>query len=230
MRSEKFVAGPRRNINSLDYWNRRFVTGDWARLDGHQQTRSFAEAQVPLYGLPRDFAGSLCDFGCGAGDAFPVYKAAFPRASLTGIDFSAGAIELARERHGSIAAFVCGDIRAVPRFDVIVCSNVLEHIEDDLGLARQLRERCGTLLLVVPYREQNLIDEHLRAYDEHSFDALNPVRHDVFCARGWSEFGLDLYWHIHAKNIARAVVRRRLRRRKQQVIFEFGQLSNAPHS
>lgn len=217
----------RENVNSAEYWNNRFGTGDWARLGGFNQTHWFAEAQVRHYGLERTFAGSLCDFGCGAGDAFPVYRHAFPSSTLVGVDFAADGIELATQRYGGIARFVCGDIASVPVVDVIVCSNVIEHIEDDVGLARRLLERCARLLVIVPYRERNLISEHLRSYDEHSFDALSPLRHRIFNTRGWSEYGLELYWDVYAKNLPRAALGRPLRRRKRQILFEFRGFASA---
>ena len=215
------MVSSRENVNSAEYWNHRFGTGDWARLGGFHQTQWFAQAQVGHYGIDMTFAGSLCDFGCGAGDAFPVYSRAFPSATLIGVDFAADGIELAKQRYGKLAQFVCGDIAQVPVVDVIVCSNVIEHIEDDVALARQLLQRCARLLVVVPYRERDLISEHLRSYDEHSFDALSPLRYKIFTTRGWSEYGLELYWDIYAKNVPRALLRRPLRVRNRQILFEF---------
>lgn len=217
----------RENVNSAEYWNHRFGTGDWARLGGFHQSRWFAEAQVRHYGMDKAFAGTLCDFGCGAGDAFPVYRREFPSARLVGVDFAADGIDLAKQRYGELAEFICGDITRVPVVDVIVCSNVIEHIEDDVALARQLLERCARLLVVVPYRERDLISEHLRSYDEHSFDALSPLRHKIFTTKGWSEYGLELYWDIYAKNLPRALLRRSLRERKRQILFEFRGLGSA---
>ena len=96
------------NINTKDYWNSRFGTGDWESKGGFSQTRAFAESQVLHFGLPEDFSGTLCDFGCGAGDAFPVYRVTYPNAKLIGVDFSSKAIQLCREKYSSIAEFIKG--------------------------------------------------------------------------------------------------------------------------
>ena len=122
-------------VNSEEYWNFRFGSGDWSAKAGFSQTEGFASSQVGRFGLGRDFRGSLCDFGCGAGDSFPIYRAAFPEAKLFGVDFSKEAIALCKSRFEALATFACGGIDAVPHCDVIVCSNVLEHLDDDVGTA-----------------------------------------------------------------------------------------------
>ena len=212
-----------KNINTVDYWDMRFGSGDWAEKGGYTQTRMFAEAQLPLLHIPSDFSGSICDFGCGAGDAFPVYHKAWPQAKLLGMDFSAEAIRLCAERYGQIAEFVCGDASAVPQVDIIICSNVLEHLDDDAGVVVQLLNKCKSLYVVVPYREQPLHGEHVRAYDENSYSKFTVARTVVFKSRGWTEFGLRSLARIYIGNALSLLMRQPIRRRNYQILF---QLSN----
>ena len=209
------------NVNTREYWDRRFAQGDWERKGGFTQTALFAHSQIPFIDLPASFSGSLCDFGCGAGDAFPVYRAAFPKAELIGVDFSLDAIRLCEERHGRIANFVCGDHCAVPKTDVVIASNVLEHISDDEEVARQLSRNCRTLYVIVPFDEEIVPGgEHLRSYTRRSFASLAPTRSIVFPARGWSEFGNDLWTGIHLKNLIRPLLGRKRRKRAMQIMFQ----------
>ena len=80
------------NINTKEYWDRRFSTEDWENKSGRQQTRSFAEEQCKRLDVPKSFNGVITDFGCGLGDAMPVYKKFFPQAVLRGYDLSTEAI------------------------------------------------------------------------------------------------------------------------------------------
>lgn len=214
------------NINTQGYWNQRFGSGDWAEKGGCTQTRQFAEAQVRYFNLSREFSGSLCDFGCGAGDAFPVYREAFPEAVLYGVDFSEDAIRLCRARYGQMVTFVSGNAGDIPYVDVIICSNVLEHVDDDSAIVEDLLNRCKRLFVIVPYRERRLIEEHVRAYTDNSFAQFLPVRMKVFFARGWSVLGKDLWIGVYLKNVVRWLVGRPLRYQNKQILFEFkGRLS-----
>ena len=211
-------------VNSEQYWNSRFGSGDWSAKGGLSQTEAFAESQVKRFHLGTGFRGSLCDFGCGAGDSFPVYRAAFPDARLFGVDFSRDAIELCQTRFGELAVFVCGDASVVPECDVIVCSNVLEHVEDDVGTATVLRGRCRKLFVIVPYRERPLCVEHRRAYDESSFQSLHPIRTEVFDSPGWSDKGWKGFLRIHGLNPLRVLMGRPPHRRRLQILYEFAGL------
>jgi SAM-dependent methyltransferase len=180
----------------------------------------FAEAQLPFLRIPTDYTGSICDFGCGAGDAFSVYHQAWPQAKLLGVDFSAAAIQLCAERYGHVAEFVCGDISAVPKVDIIICSNVLEHLDDDTAVVDQLLKNCKTLYVIVPYKENPICSEHIRTYDKDSFSAFKPQRELVFLAKGWSFFGWHLYGNIYLKNIVRLLLGRKLCFQRKQILFE----------
>ena len=62
------------NINTKEYWEKRFSTGDWEKSKGKTQTEDFAKSQVKYLNISKNFSGTILDFGCGLGDAFPVYK------------------------------------------------------------------------------------------------------------------------------------------------------------
>ena len=218
--------GKDKNINTIDYWDMRFGTGDWANKGGFTQTRMFAEAQLPLLHIPEDFTGSICDFGCGAGDAFPLYHQTWPQAKLLGVDFSAAAIQLCAEHYGHVAKFVCGDISAVPAVDIIICSNVLEHLDNDMDVAAQLLKKCKTLYIIVPYKENPLSSEHLRSYDENSFSEFSVSRKVIFKSRGWTEFGIKNIVGIYIKNVIKYLMKKPKRQRGQQILFEF--TANSP--
>lgn len=208
------------NINTKTYWESRFGSGDWERKGGYSQTRMFAESQVSLFGIPTTFSGTICDFGCGAGDAFPVYRRAFPDAKLIGIDFSESAITLCRQKFGDIAEFICGSYAAVPRCDVIIVSNVLEHLDDDKAIAGSLLRQCAVLYIVVPFRERlEPGSEHVNSYDLTSFDYLGQVDKRTFYSKGWSFHGLSAIYQIHLKNLIRPFFGRPLARRAKQIMY-----------
>jgi cyclopropane fatty-acyl-phospholipid synthase-like methyltransferase len=215
-------------VNSQEYWDWRFESGDWVANGAREQTRSFAIAQTSLFPIGKDFQGTLLDFGCALGDAFPVYREKYPQATLVGVDFSMQAVERCRETYGKLATFFCASHEDCPHADVIVCSNVLEHLKDDLAVAKTLQERCRLLLIVVPYREQYLIAEHVRRYNRKYFRDLGCIKTEVFAARGWSQFGFrQHWWEIRIKNALRPFFGKRKLRRRLQILYVLkGKLSD----
>lgn len=209
------------NINTPDYWEKRFATEDWEQKGGRWQTRSFSLAQIRFLGIPKDFTGSILDFGCGLGDAMRVYREAFPQAKLIGVDISQAAIEKCRQNYGTLASFEQGDHKTVPEVDIIIASNVLEHLSTDKEVARLLAMKCKRLYVIVPYEESPLCLEHVNRYDLHAFDAVGGRPTKVFCCRGWSQYGLRLFYYIYVKNIFRLFTGTPLRYRSRQVMFQF---------
>ena len=217
------------NINSREYWEQRFSTGDWEGKSGRDQTRHFALGQIPHLGLPRDFKGTLLDFGCGLGDAMPVYREQYPHARLMGVDVSAAAVEKCRQRYGHIAEFRQGRADQVPLgLDVIIASNVLEHVDDDIEVVRTLRGKCRDLFVVVPYREQPLYPEHVRAYARDRFAPEEPCETTVFACRGWTVTGRELWYRIRFLNLFRWLAGRPLHHRPLQIMFHFKGAAAAP--
>ena len=207
------------NINTSDYWTNRFATGSWTQHGGKNQTRHFAKAQVKRLNLAPDFAGTIVDFGCATGDAFPVYRAAFPNAKLIGVDFASSAIEQARQQYGDFAEFICGSVAEVPRCDVISASNVLEHIDNDRQITLDLKRRCERLFVFVPYKEWPLDPEHVRCYDRDYYRAFGIRRREIFFCRGWTEMGRGLVRKGFA-NIGNIIRGDQLYRINRQIMFE----------
>jgi len=102
---------------------------------------------------------TVLDIGCGCG-AVAADIARRAQARVTGLDKDAGSIKAARARYaGTGAEFVLGDALSVelPPADVVVLSNVLEHLEGRPEFLRSLRTRLQPklLLLRVPQYERH---------------------------------------------------------------------------
>lgn len=208
------------NVNSKKYWEQRFSSGDWEQKRGRTQTAHFAASQVAHFKFNKDFSGSLVDFGCGLGDAMPIYKKFFPNAKLLGIDVSESAISKCKARYGKIASFISGTHQNCPSADIIVASNVFEHLSDDVEIAKGLLSKCKELYITVPYNEFPLCSEHVRTYNENYFRALGEYEYAIFPSRGWTEYDWGLI-KLGIKNILRRILGRDIRPRRMQIIFYF---------
>ena len=160
------------NINTKEYWETRFKSGSWNK-SGQRQTREYALANIKHINLPPDFAGSILDFGCAQGDAIPIYKDAFPEASIFGIDISETAIETCKLRFGDIAEFHSGDFNKISPKDVIIASHIMEHLTNDRNIIADLLTKCKNLFVFVPFKENPLYHEHVNYYDEGYYNDFN---------------------------------------------------------
>jgi 2-polyprenyl-3-methyl-5-hydroxy-6-metoxy-1,4-benzoquinol methylase len=140
---------------------------------------------------------------------------------LIGVDVSEAAVEVATRELGGIARFIAGTAAAVPAADVVICSNVLEHLDNDLEVVEQLRARCRTLFVVVPFNEEVVPGgEHVRAYSRASFAGLGVRRMVVFQSKGWTQFGWNLVYGVWLKNLLRPLFGRPKIRRGLQALYE----------
>jgi ubiquinone/menaquinone biosynthesis C-methylase UbiE len=98
---------------------------------------------------PLDFK-SVLDVGCGQGSFLKELQTEFPNIRAHGIDISRTAVELARKRMPN-GQFYVVDITETfldDICDLVVCSEVLEHIPDDLVALQNLKKMTGKYLLV----------------------------------------------------------------------------------
>ena len=208
------------NINTKEYWDSRFNSGDWEQKKGRLQTRLYAKNNLRFIKLDKSFTGTILDFGCGLGDSIPLYKEQYPNAKFIGIDISYKAAEKAKQAYGNYADFYQGDFQAVPVVDVIIASHVFEHLTNDKDIAGELLKKCNKLFISVPYKEKLLFNEHVNSYDVNYYNEFPVVKYNVFTFK----YSLCLYevrrwYNINFKNIFKKLLNKKIREATPQIIF-----------
>lgn len=152
------------------------------------------EVEKILLGLKRGHI-KILDYGCGVG-TLAFYLASIGN-DVTGVDISPLSIELcnksAREMNldGKVGFSVNRDFwsklkKVSSKFDLIVCSEVIEHVRNDIGLLKKLSRILnneGCILLTTPSKNAPLFKMgfaksfdkkvgHLRRYDVESLIAM----------------------------------------------------------
>ncbi len=117
-------------------------------------------------GLPHD---RVLDLGCGDGCLLAELSRE-TTATLEGADISAPAIEIARRNVPGAAFHVLNLDQGIPggRHDVVILSEVLEHIEDDEAVLRQVAPAARHVIVSVPGGPADKVDTrygHVRNYD-----------------------------------------------------------------
>ena len=111
---------------------------------------------------------TLLDAGCGEGFIAEQIKQYFPKWDITGVDGAEEAVLLAR-KHIKSVDFGVGNLYSLDftdrAFDIVVCSEVLEHLNDPKQALKELKRVSKTaLLLTVPhepwFRLGNLLSFH----------------------------------------------------------------------
>ncbi|MCF6404639.1 class I SAM-dependent methyltransferase [Chitinophaga filiformis] len=197
-------------INSQEYWDDRFSSNNkmsWRANAGENQTKMFANEIAKRLKMKPDFSGTILDYGCALGDAIPIYKQYYPKAQFIGTDFSPAAIDICIQKFGDIATFQAKDVDGIPSVDVIIISNVLEHVPNDKQFVQKLLSKCKELYIAVPYDEQEpLYEEHVNSYNRHTFDYLNADK-EVYLCRGYTmSHRLKSYFYIEIKNLIRPLL------------------------
>jgi len=121
-------------------WDQMKVYGPYAR---HLRRIIFAMVQ------PLQFE-TVLDVGCGQGSLLADLHTIFPRAGLYGTDFSPTSIVKARQRlpHGEFLVMDLTQKALNRKFDLVVCTDVLEHIEDDITALSNLARMTNSYVLI----------------------------------------------------------------------------------
>ena len=134
---------------------------------------------------------TLLDVGCGDGSKLAMLGLR-PDCRVVGVDVSEAALALARATF-TTGVFQSLDVEkeALPgRFDVAICSEVLEHLESDVEALNNIREACAGLLIIsVPAKPLDSIGRqvgHVRHYTKRELhEKLTAAGFEVIRMRSW---------------------------------------------
>lgn len=123
---------------------------------------------------------SICEVGCGAGEILNQLQARLPDdVQFYGYEISPQAYELCRQRESDRLHFFCEDLLAssAAQFDLLLCLDVFEHVEDYLGFLRSLRTRAEHKIFHIPldlsvnwlWRSKPILQERAQAGHLHYF-------------------------------------------------------------
>lgn len=170
-------------INSDSYWDARF-SEDWEAFDGPAQSKFFARIAVEHF--PTWFRSALyrhslsvADWGCAQGDGTRVLNDYVTNGCLTGIDFSSVAINDAVQRHPNIRFIHSNWLEGVASdeevYDVVFSSNTLEHFTKPFDVLIRLCDRATkAIVLALPYREVDRLDEHFFSFYPDNIPSVLP--------------------------------------------------------
>lgn len=136
----------------------------------------------------------ILDAGCGEGFITNLLCQSFSSIDVTGLEYTEEALRIARPMN-SRASFLQGDICRMPfvdsSFDIVVCTEVLEHLDDPIrALNELLRVAKYTVIITVPLEPWFRIGNMLVLKNVSRFG--NPIDHiNHWSFRGFATFLKD---------------------------------------
>jgi SAM-dependent methyltransferase len=144
---------------------------------------------------------SVIDVGCGNGANLEALQRALDMAEVAGVDVSPRALEVARARvRGDFTVMdLEHDAPPARTFDLVLTSQVIEHVQDDDGFLRKLRAMCGRHVFVGTMqgrmRKSEVHIGHLRNYTRSGLEA--QMRNAGFEVDKVIEWGFPFYSPIY---------------------------------
>lgn len=181
---------------------------------------------------------SVLDAGCGNGANLEAIQSQLGITDVTGIDLSQNALAIARRR-------VAGEFKVVDleteqldrKFDLILTSQVIEHVVDDNGFLAKLRSMCGRYVIVATMQGRMRKSEahigHVRNYTRRGLE--DQMRLAGFKIERVIEWGFPFYSPIYRSLIeyaggnAKDIKYSRFDRFVADALFQLYRLNSSRH-
>ena len=173
----------------------RLWQDDWKDMERLNPTARHLEGQIVRQLSAITEVESILDVGCGIGVNVKSIHSHFPKMVIAGSDLSAGILKLAEEYVGkdpkiSYLVMNLENDKIDRTFDLVLCSQVLEHIENDVkaleNLARLTRRY---LLITVPggrYNSTSRLVGHYRHYSKKDLEEkVKAAGFDLLESKEW---------------------------------------------
>lgn len=174
-------------------------TLEWLETRLNVQTLQFMVECIPtiqeqIAPLPRDQPIRALDVGTGSGVGANLL-ATLHSSDFLGHRIAVDAMELATDfekyakRSFPLIRYVVGDVwdvQAKEMWDIILCSHVLEHIDDGVAFVRHLQSLAREwVLFYTPWKERQRIEGHVTSIDEEFLEAVSPFLVKTIDSPAW---------------------------------------------
>jgi len=167
--------------------------------------------------LKRQGVSAVLEVGCGTGGLAHLLSEREPQLAYRGFDFSPVAVQRAIERVGRAECFFVGDARVAENYraapQAIVCTEVLEHIDDDLGVVSQWAPGTYCVCSVPNFDADNHV-RHFTSEDDVrqrygtliDIDRVVRVKKPYLSDLSWRSVGRALRWNRYRPNRLLAIL------------------------
>ena len=156
-------------MKAKDYLESHWIKNKiWTHLEWPKHQDRFGTCVSYLEGE------KFIDIGCGLGHSTHHMKKFFP-GDWSGLEFMQGAVDEARKLFPDINFYHSNDFNFLPvcgKFDGVVCSEVIEHVENDRDLVSGLIEITKRVLIITTPNKRVNDPGHLRVYTEEVLSKL----------------------------------------------------------
>lgn len=144
---------------------------------------------------------TLCDIGCGEGSLIMELKKSYPLKKYFGLDVSGQAVIFAKKQ-APFGDFFVADIQKkalAKKFDLIVASEILEHLPSDFAALKNMRKMAKKYLLVYTLtgemRKFEKTVGHVRNYQQN--DLIKKIEKSGFKIKKNINWGWPFYSPIY---------------------------------